>query len=206
MVFWVTSSTHGVHPPLHSTRLLKCTSPKQEPEYISLGSGGLGEPEVGRYLGSFLGPSGFVSSPLPPAAHENTLPRAAGMSAPTMDTSRNFLSPFVIALKVAELQSLPKFSSSSLLFLRQLLFVPFHLSAMPVHLHESSQAHMSCSYCYFALFSFTPNQRTALSVLCSRRIYSYAAQNQTDASAQDMPENTIFQLCFNSLAFISIFL
>lgn len=61
MVFWVTSSTHSVHPPLHSTRLLKCTSPKQEPEYISLGSGGLEEPEGGRYLRSFLGESGFVS-------------------------------------------------------------------------------------------------------------------------------------------------
>lgn len=97
MVFWVTSSTHGVHPPLHSTRLLKCTSPKQEPEYISLGSGGLGEPEVGRYLGSFLGPSGFVSSPLPPAAHENTLPRAAGMSAPTME--QEFPQPFCHCLE-----------------------------------------------------------------------------------------------------------
>lgn len=154
------------------------------------------------------------ASPSPPAAHEDTLPRAAedtlpraaGTSAPAMDTSRHFLSPFVVALKVADLQSLPKFSSSSLLWLRQLLFVPAYLSAMPVHLHKASQAHMNCSYCYFALFSFTPNQRTAPHILCSRRIYSYAAQNQADASTQDMPENTIFLLCFDSLAFISIFL
>lgn len=144
------------------------------------------------------------ASPSPPAAHENTLPRAAGTSAPATDTSRHFLSPFVVALKVADLQSLPKFSSSSLLWLRQLLFVPAYLSAMPVHLHKASQAHMNCSYCYFALFSFTPNQGTAPHILCS--IYSYAAQNQADASTQDMPENTIFLLCFDSLAFISIFL
>lgn len=143
----------------------------------------------------------LLASSSPPAAHEDTLPRAAGRSAPTMDTSRHFLSPSVIVLKVADLQSLPKFSSSSLLWLRQLLFVSSHFSAMPVHLHESSQAHRN-----FALFSFPPNQRTAPSVLCSRRIYSYAAQNQTDALTQDMPQTIIFLLCFDSLAFISIFL
>lgn len=146
----------------------------------------------------------LLASSSSPAAHEDTLPRAASMSAPTMDTSRHLLSPFVI--QVVDLQSLPKFRTSSLLWLRQLLFVPSHLSAMPFHLHKSSQVHMNCSSCYFALLSFPPNQRTTRSVLCSRRIYSYAAQNQTGALTRDMPKTTIFLLCFDSLAFISIFL
>lgn len=133
----------------------------------------------------------LLASPSPPAAHEDTLPRAAGMSAPTMDTSRHFLSPFVIVLKVADLQSLPKQFFAALA--ETALLCPF-----PVHLHNSFQAHMNCSSCYFALFSFPPNQRTAPSVLCSRRIYSYAAQNQTDALTQDMPKNIIF--CFASTA------
>lgn len=43
MIFWVISSTHCVHPPLHSTRLLKHTGLKQEREHITPGSGGPGE-------------------------------------------------------------------------------------------------------------------------------------------------------------------
>lgn len=101
------------------------------------------------------------ASPLPPAAHEDTLPRAAGMSAPTMDTSRHFLCPFVVALKAADLQSLPKFSSSSAL--AETTLCPFVPTAMPVHPHEPTGTAAPVTL----LYSLLPQTRELLPVFCA---------------------------------------
>lgn len=130
---------------------------------LAWGQEGLESLRLGDIWGVFWGQVALSASPLPPAAHEDTLPRAAGMSAPTMDISRHFLSLFVVASKVADLQALPKFSSSSLLWLRQLLFVPSHLSAIPVHLHEPTVTAAPGT----GLYSLSPQTKELLPVFCA---------------------------------------
>lgn len=159
MVFWVTSSTH----PSTQQGFWSAPVPNRSQNTLAWGQEGLESLRLGDIWGVFWGEVALSASPLPPAAHEDTLPRAAGMSAPTMDTSRHFLSLFVVALKVADLQALSKFSSSSLLWLRQLLFVPPHLSAMPVHLHEpTATAAPGTGFC-----SLLPQTRELLPVFCA---------------------------------------
>lgn len=198
MVFWVTSSTH----PSTQQGFWSAPVPKQKPEYISLGSGGLGEPDVGRYLRSFLGPSGFVSKSLASCCPRGHPAQGCWHVCPNHGHQQAFPQSFCRCLEGGRPPSTAQVQQFFAALAETTPLCPFSPLS---YTSSSSWAHSNYSSWYWALFSFTPNQRIAPSVLCSRRIYFYAAQNQTDALTHDMAENTIFLLCFDRLAFISIF-
>lgn len=145
------------------------------------------------------------ASPSRPAAHNDTLTRAACTSARPcyclpqlpvhcLEGGRPPLTARVLQLFTT--------------LLRQPLLIPSCLSA---GLPKPMQTATTVIFFYLSFNLKTdqaispPNQRTAPSILCSK-IYSYTAQNQTDASMRDKAKTIIFLLCFDNLTFISIFL
>lgn len=175
---------------------------------------------MGDISGACWGQAALSASPSPPAAREDTLPRAACPSAPTLDSSRHCLTSFPSssfpALRVADLHP-PGGPSSATLHHFDLdncsLYLPTSQLDPSTSASHAKPVQIATTLIFLYFFYpqtdqtiWPPNQRIAPSVLCSKRIYSCAAQSQTDASMQDMPENTILLLCFDNLTFIHIFL